>query len=79
MLTDQEKQQILHLLQHPAWRIIEQFSQYLCNEIKDISPIRDTEWETVKELLLREGQVQGIKRFINELYNTQLNKADDQN
>lgn len=68
MLTEIEKQQILFILQSPQWRTIEQFSKYLCNEIKDEPSIRDTEWETVKTILFNAGQVEGIKRFINELY-----------
>ena len=68
MLSGIEKQQLLYLLQDPKWKTVEQFSEYLCKEIKDGILIGSSEWETLKDLLLREGQIQGIKRFINELY-----------
>ena len=71
MLSKQEKSQILNVLQSPGWRTIEQFSIFICNEIKNTSCVRDTEWETLKALLLVEGQTQGIKMFINEIYKTQ--------
>ena len=64
-----EKQQIFSLLQSAQWPAIEQFSESLCEEIKNGAFIGDTEWETVKSFLLQEGQVQGIKRFLAELYN----------
>ena len=68
MLSKIEKQQILQVLQHPCWRTIEQFSGFVCQEISDGILIGDTEWETAKDLVFRKGQIEGIKRFINELY-----------
>jgi len=68
MLSAIEKQQILSVISSPHWRTIEQFSEYLCGEIRKEHPIKDTEWETIKTVIFREGQIDGIKRFINELY-----------
>ena len=69
MISQNEKQQILYLLQSPQWGSVERIADELCKEIKDGDFIGDSEWETLKQMLLRVGEVQGIRRFINELYN----------
>lgn len=68
MLTLHQKNQIKYILQDSRWKIIEDFADELCRKIKSNTVIGENQWETIKNLLLQEGEVRGIKRFIKELY-----------
>lgn len=68
MIDQNQRAQLLQLLQSPQWAIIDQFQQDLCDKIQYESKLQDTEWDTIKKLIGDEGQVAGIKRFIKELY-----------
>lgn len=68
MIDDNQRAQLLALLQSPQWRVIDQIQQDFCDKIQYESKLQDNEWETLKKLIGDEGQVAGIKRFIKELY-----------
>lgn len=68
MITEQDKSAIRYLLQSQQWKAVERIVELLVNKIMEGSAIRETEWETIKEFMMREGQVQGIRRLIKELY-----------
>lgn len=68
MITKTERQQIKHILVSPQWQTIERLATLFTDKIMYESVLRDNEWETIKTALMNEGQVQGIKRFIQELY-----------
>lgn len=70
MITNPEKSQIKSLLQSPAWGAVEQIANQLIAKIAAEPKIKDTEWDTLKATLIDEGQITGIKRIIQELYNT---------
>ena len=68
MITKTARQQIKHILVSPQWQTIERLATLFTDNIMYESVLRDNEWETIKTALMNEGQVQGIKRFIQELY-----------
>lgn len=68
MYTRLEKSQILNLLRSPQWVSIENIAQEVQKEIQDDAVSHETEWDTIKSALLKEGQISGIKRFIQRLY-----------
>lgn len=68
MLGKLEKDQIRHILQSPQWRTIEKFAEEYVQGLKDGSNLRSTEWETAAACLMEEGQISGIRNFIQELY-----------
>lgn len=68
MITESDRAKLLQIIQSPQWAIVEQIANSLCDKISYESVVRDTEWGTISESLLNEGQVRGIKRFIQELY-----------
>lgn len=74
MISSGERKQILQLLQSPQWQTVERFAQILTDSIRSDSVVAETEWETIKKTLLREGQEQGIKRLIQELYTIAKNE-----
>ena len=68
MITKQEKAQIRSILQSPQWGSVEHLANELCSKITGDSPLRETEWETLRSVILQAGQVEGIKRLLQELY-----------
>ena len=68
MITSSEKSQIKQLLQDPKWQTVERIIEVVIEQIKDNSPLRETNDETLREFLLQEGQIRGIRTFIKELY-----------
>ena len=68
MLSKPEQAQIKHLLQTQSWQTIERVVQLSIEKINDQPCLTDNEWETIKNVCLREGQIQGIRNFIRSLY-----------
>lgn len=68
MLSTPEKSQIKALLQSPQWRTIELFKKQYIERLRQNSPLRDTEWNTLQALLVQEGKIQGVDEFVAELY-----------
>lgn len=67
MLTANEQSQIRGLLGSPQWKAIEHIAEILIKNFHDEGTIRDTEWETVKSTLLKQGRIEGITRLFQEL------------
>lgn len=74
MITKPEQSQIKQLLQDPKWQTIERVVELVIERIKDNSSLRETNDETLREFLLQEGQVRGIRIFIKELYEIAQNE-----
>ena len=77
MLTQQQKSSIKNLMQGPAWPALKQLQEELCTKLLNEPKSRDTEWETIRTTLSMEGQVQGIKRFFQEMDNAALTSDHD--
>lgn len=69
MISKQEQQQLLSLLQNPSWGIVDKMANELCDRIRYEVTVGADQWETVRDTLINEGQVRGIQRFIKGLYN----------
>lgn len=74
MLSKPERSQIKQLIQNPAWRTVENVAEQLISTLRGNSVVRETEWETLKAALIGEGEEQGIRRFIQDLYNNAQNE-----
>uniref|UniRef100_A0A7V3N4Q5 Uncharacterized protein n=1 Tax=candidate division CPR3 bacterium TaxID=2268181 RepID=A0A7V3N4Q5_UNCC3 len=68
MLNETEKSQIRSLLQSSQWKTIEKLADLICEKIKDEPISTESEWETAKTVLEKEGQIKGIRRFIQEIF-----------
>ena len=73
MLSNPEKIQILQLLQDPRWQTVERYIKILIEELNTDSTLRDSEWETLKTTLLKEGKIQGITELTQKLYEAAQN------
>lgn len=69
MLTEAEKSQIRQILGSPQWQMIVRFVELLKIKVKEQPVIGDTEWDTIKNLLINEGRVQGLSEFVQEFFN----------
>jgi len=67
-MTKGERDQIKLILQDSKWQTVERLANVLCDKISYDSVVRSSEWDTISTALTNEGQVRGIKRFIQELY-----------
>ena len=68
-MTEQEKSQIRHMLSSPQWKTIENVAELMRAEIKDDSCLRATEFDTIVSVAKSEGKREGIRDFIQRLYN----------
>ena len=71
MIDVNQKKQIKYLVSSPQWSAVDQLAVSLCGKISGESPVRDTEWETLKTTLGNEGMVRGIQFFLQELWKAQ--------
>lgn len=69
MLTDIEKAQIKHIIESPQWETVKRVADLFIQKIQSRSVISDNQWETIKNTITKEGKVQGIREFIQELFN----------
>ena len=68
-LTDQEKSQIRGTVYSPQWATIQRVAELLIEELRRDNSLTDSEWGTLSSTLLKEGRIQGIERFFQELNN----------
>lgn len=66
-LTDAEKSQIRGIIFSPQWKTIERVAELVIQEFRGENTIRETEWETLKNTILKEGRAQGVEQFFQEL------------
>ena len=68
-LSEIEKSQIKHIVESPQWETVKRLADLFIQRIQSKSVIRDTQWETIKDTITKEAKVQGIREFIQELFN----------
>ena len=73
MLSNIEKNQIKQTITQPQWATIERLAKLVIDQINEQDTLADTEWQTMQNLLMKEGKVRGIKQFIQECYNQSSN------
>ena len=69
MIPEQEKRFISSLARSSEWHFIEDFAKRIVDDIKEENTIRDSEWDTLKFTLQKEGKIEGIKRLLQEMFN----------
>lgn len=67
MVSKAEKSAIRSLIQSPAWRFVEQVAVEVQAKIASENGSQESEWDVVKSTLLKQGQIEGIARFIQEI------------
>lgn len=68
MISQSEALQIRKLLQSQEWQTAQRLAEEIIKKIQDSSSVQASEWETLRTVCNKEGQIQGIRNFINNLY-----------
>ena len=69
IISKAERDAMRHFLDSPEYRAYSHIMELVISKIQDDSDVRDTEWDTLKCVLLKQGKVEGIKRLHDEIYN----------
>lgn len=67
MISDRDLGLIKAFVFSNEYKVLEQMILEAVKEIEERSPIRDTEWETVKSTLLYQGEKMGFLRVLQKL------------
>lgn len=66
-LTDIEKSQVRGIIYSPQWKSIEKIAEAVIQKFRGENTLRESEWETLKDTVLKEGKAQGVEQFFQEL------------
>lgn len=66
-LTDLEKSQVRGLIYSPQWATVQKVAEYLIIRFRGENTLRDTQWETLRDTIKKEGKAQGVEEFFQEL------------
>jgi len=75
MLNKHERDQLRHLTSSPQWDTLLRLKDLYVKEINDRHTIGDSQWDTTKQALEKEYEVQGITRFLQRILE-ETNKDD---
>lgn len=70
MPTEHTKKLLMGLVNSPQWQALVGIAEETVVDIKKDSALKDTADETLREVYLQEGQIRGIKRLIDNIFNT---------
>lgn len=68
-LTELEKSQVRGLTNSPQWATIQKVAELTIQQFRGENSLKSTEWETLRDTILKEGRAQGIEQFFQELLN----------
>lgn len=68
ILGKQERNLIKLLLTSPGGQVLEMVVQNMMDKYKEEFGARESEWETIRNTLINEGKIRGLKELIQELY-----------
>ena len=74
MLNDLEKSQVRGLIYSPQWGAISKVAELVVQKFRGENTLKDTEWETLRDTVLKEGKAQGVEQFFQELLNQSKDK-----
>ena len=74
MLTELEKSQVRGLIYSPQWKSIERVAELVIQKFRGENTLKETEWETLRDTVLKEGRAQGVEQFFQELLNQSKDK-----
>ena len=69
MLSQTERAQIAQLLQAPQWKALEHLIHTVAQGYEEEAIILDSEWDTLRSSLVKEGKKRGIQVLMQEIYN----------
>lgn len=67
MFTELEKSQLRSLVYSPPWKTVGRVAELVIQRFRGENTIRNTEWETLRDTILKEGRASGVEQFFQEL------------
>lgn len=68
MIDKSQKAQIVQILQMPQWKALEALIHTHLEKVKDDSASMGSEWEHTRDTLMKEGELRGIQKLMQEIY-----------
>lgn len=68
MLTPQQRSSLKTLVRSPQWEIVTYIAEEYIKRVNERSTLQNSDWETLKATCLKEGEVQGIRQFMQEIF-----------
>ncbi len=75
-MTNPERIQLRQLMSNPQWAAFEKLVGEFTDKIRDEGISVSNEWGVISTTLMREGQLRGIQRLLQELY-VQIETANE--
>ena len=69
MLNPNEKSALRVIQSTPQWSVVLRLKDELIKKINSNSLVGDSEWDTLKAVLERDGKIKGIEQFFQEVVN----------
>lgn len=69
MMTPEQKSSLKNLVNSPQWQIVTYLAEEYIKRIQNQPVVMDSEWETAKQTIGKEKQVEGIRGFMGEIFN----------
>lgn len=67
MISDRDKSLLKKLVTSSEWNLVNLVAEELLQDIRQRSNVAETEWETLKNTLMNEGEQRGILRILQRL------------
>lgn len=79
MFAELEKLQIRGIIYSPQWKSIERVAEMVINKFRGENTLKETEWETLRETIFKEGKASGVELFFQELIKISNEQTGDDN
>lgn len=63
-MNERQQQFLRRLVTEPDWETIKQLAEELIREIQESPKLSRSAWQTLQKTAFDEGQVQGIRKFV---------------
>lgn len=77
MLTNEQKNRLKVFISSPDYQIVIKVSEMLKEDIRKEYAIKDTEWETLRNAVHKEGKLEGINKLLQELFTNAKQMLDE--
>lgn len=69
MLNKKEKDLLRGLIDSETWFLLKRLADEYCLSLKGSSVVKETQWDTIREVLLQDGRASGVKTLMQQIFN----------
>lgn len=74
-IHDRDRPLMISLMNSPQWKVMNSLADKIIFALQTDPRTADTEWETARNSVDAEGQMKGIRRFLQEIQNASHGNA----